>query len=139
MIAGADDLVLESLLMGAEGWFAGFPNVFPAASVRLFDLARAGRLAEARELYEPLVAAFRWDSRTEFVQAVKRAMDLVGRYGGPSRPPHHCPGSGSPRWTRTYGAPSTRWRRRTTRPAPNRASLRLPAANPASPRRPGAA
>ncbi|MBC3981217.1 dihydrodipicolinate synthase family protein [Streptomyces sp. AC536] len=87
MIAGADDLVLESLLMGAEGWFAGFPNVFPAASVRLFDLARAGRLAEARALYEPLVAAFRWDSRTEFVQAIKRAMDLVGRYGGPSRPP----------------------------------------------------
>ncbi|MEU6078937.1 dihydrodipicolinate synthase family protein [Streptomyces sp. NPDC047108] len=87
VVAGADDLVLEALLMGATGWFAGFPNVFPAESARLFALARAGRLAEARELYEPLVAAFRWDSRTEFVQAIKRAMDLVGRYGGPCRPP----------------------------------------------------
>ncbi|MFE5506575.1 dihydrodipicolinate synthase family protein [Amycolatopsis japonica] len=87
VISGADDVVLESLLMGATGWFAGFPNVFPAESVRLFDLARSGKLDEARALYEPLVAAFRWDSRTEFVQAIKLGMDLVGRYGGPCRPP----------------------------------------------------
>ncbi|RSM59020.1 dihydrodipicolinate synthase family protein [Amycolatopsis sp. WAC 01376] len=87
VISGADDVVLESLLMGATGWFAGFPNVFPVESVRLFDLARSGKLEEARALYEPLVAAFRWDSRTEFVQAIKLGMDLVGRYGGPCRPP----------------------------------------------------
>ncbi len=86
-VAGADDLVLEALLMGATGWFAGFPNVFPAASVRLYELALAGRLAEAKALYEPLVAAFRWDSRTEFVQAIKHGMDLVGLPGGPCRPP----------------------------------------------------
>ncbi|WP_329048969.1 dihydrodipicolinate synthase family protein [Amycolatopsis sp. NBC_01488] len=87
VISGADDVVVESLLMGATGWFAGFPNVFPAASARLFELATAGKLDEARALYEPLVAAFRWDSRTEFVQAIKLGMDLVGRYGGPCRPP----------------------------------------------------
>ncbi|WP_412517662.1 dihydrodipicolinate synthase family protein [Actinomadura madurae] len=87
VVAGADDVVLESLLMGATGWFAGFPNVFPAESALLYDLATAGRLAEARALYEPLVAAFRWDSRTEFVQAIKLGMDQVGRYGGPCRPP----------------------------------------------------
>jgi 4-hydroxy-tetrahydrodipicolinate synthase len=73
--------------MGATGWFAGFPNVFPAESVRLFERARSGELAEARRLYEHLVPAFRWDSRTEFVQAIKYGMDLVGRYGGPCRPP----------------------------------------------------
>jgi len=87
VIAGADDLTLEALLMGATGWFAGFPNVFPKESVRLFDLAVLGKLDEARALYEPLVAAFRWDSRTEFVQAIKYGMDYVGRYGGPCRPP----------------------------------------------------
>ncbi|MGY1435020.1 dihydrodipicolinate synthase family protein [Streptomyces reniochalinae] len=87
VISGADDVVLESLLMGASGWFAGFPNVFPAESARLFELATAGRLAEARALYEPLVAAFRWDSRTEFVQAIKLGMEQVGRFGGPCRPP----------------------------------------------------
>ncbi|MER7251853.1 dihydrodipicolinate synthase family protein [Kribbella sp. NPDC000426] len=87
VIAGADDLTLEALLMGATGWFAGFPNVFPKESVRLYDLALEGKLEEARALYEPLVAAFRWDSRTEFVQAIKYGMDYVGRYGGPCRPP----------------------------------------------------
>ncbi|GAB3165351.1 dihydrodipicolinate synthase family protein [Amycolatopsis stemonae] len=87
VISGADDVVLESLLMGATGWFAGFPNVFPAESARLYELATAGKLDEARALYEPLVAAFRWDSRTEFVQAIKLGMDMVGRYGGPCRPP----------------------------------------------------
>ncbi len=87
IVAGADDVVLESLLMGATGWFAGFPNVFPAESVRLYELALAGRLAEARALYDPLVAAFRWDSRTEFVQAIKLGMEKVGRFGGPCRPP----------------------------------------------------
>jgi 4-hydroxy-tetrahydrodipicolinate synthase len=29
----------------------------------------------------------RWDSKVEFVQAIKLAMDLVGRHGGPCRPP----------------------------------------------------
>ncbi|TCC41029.1 dihydrodipicolinate synthase family protein [Kribbella speibonae] len=87
VIAGADDLTLEALLMGATGWFAGFPNVFPKESVQLFELATQGKLEEARALYEPLVAAFRWDSRTEFVQAIKYGMDYVGRFGGPCRPP----------------------------------------------------
>ncbi|SFP06864.1 4-hydroxy-tetrahydrodipicolinate synthase [Amycolatopsis arida] len=87
IVAGADDVALEALLMGATGWFAGFPNVFPAESAHLFSLARKGELAAARALYEHLVAAFRWDSRTEFVQAIKRGMEVVGRYGGPCRPP----------------------------------------------------
>ncbi|MDQ8702376.1 dihydrodipicolinate synthase family protein [Streptomyces sp. LHD-70] len=87
VISGADDVVLESLLMGATGWFAGFPNVFPAESARLYELAVSGKLEEARSLYEPLVAAFRWDSRTEFVQAIKLGMEEVGRFGGPCRPP----------------------------------------------------
>ena len=87
IVCGADDVLLESVLMGATGWFAGFPNVFPAESAHLYALARDGRLAEARELYRALVAAFRWDSRTEFVQAIKLGMDMVGRYGGPCRPP----------------------------------------------------
>jgi dihydrodipicolinate synthase/N-acetylneuraminate lyase len=87
VIGGADDVVLESMMMGATGWFAGFPNAFPAESAELFRLATTGRFTEARALYEPLVAAFRWDSRTEFVQAIKLGMDMIGRYGGPCRPP----------------------------------------------------
>jgi len=88
VIAGADDLLFEALLAGAVGWFGGFPNAFPRETVELYDLVGAGRIAEARELYENLVAMFRWDSRPEFVQAIKLAMDIAGNsYGGPTRPP----------------------------------------------------
>jgi len=38
-------------------------------------------------LYRLLHPLLRWDSRTEFVQAIKLSMDLAGRYGGPCRPP----------------------------------------------------
>ncbi|WP_432561399.1 dihydrodipicolinate synthase family protein [Kineococcus sp. SYSU DK003] len=87
VIAGADDVLFELMVDGAVGWFAGFPNVFPAESVEIYDHMVAGRYAEARDLYRELVAVFRWDSRTEFVQAIKLGMDMVGRFGGVCRPP----------------------------------------------------
>ena len=30
---------------------------------------------------------YNWDSRKEFIGAIKLAMDVVGRYGGPTRLP----------------------------------------------------
>jgi 1-pyrroline-4-hydroxy-2-carboxylate deaminase len=88
VIAGADDLLFESLVVGATGWFAGYPNAFPKEAVEIYDLVQAGKIADARELYEQLVAVFRWDSRTEFVQAIKLSIDIAGgSYGGRTRPP----------------------------------------------------
>lgn len=88
VIAGADDLLFESLVVGATGWFAGYPNAFPKEAVEIYDLVTAGRIDEARELYTHLVPVFRWDSKTEFVQAIKLSIDLAGQsYGGPTRPP----------------------------------------------------
>ncbi|MBB6172310.1 4-hydroxy-tetrahydrodipicolinate synthase [Nocardiopsis mwathae] len=87
VVAGADDLLWENLADGATGWFAGFPNAFPVECVRMFDLIRAGEAGQAEELHAALLPLFRWDSRTEFVQAVKAAMDMAGRKGGPCRPP----------------------------------------------------
>ncbi len=88
VVAGADDLLFESLVDGAVGWFAGFPNAFPREAVEIFNLVMAGKVEEARDLYRHVVALFRWDSRVEFVQAIKLSMDIVGdSYGGPTRPP----------------------------------------------------
>lgn len=88
IIAGADDVLFELMVNGAVGWFAGFPNVFPKESVELYDLLVAGKWREARNLYSEIVAVFRWDSRTEFVQAIKLSMDICGNsYGGLTRPP----------------------------------------------------
>jgi dihydrodipicolinate synthase/N-acetylneuraminate lyase len=87
VLAGADDVLLELLLLGAVGWIAGFPNALPASSVRLYELGRAGDLAAALPLYRTLHRAFTWDSKPEFIQAIKLAMDMGGRYGGPCRLP----------------------------------------------------
>lgn len=88
IIAGADDVLFELMVNGAVGWFAGYPNAFPREAVELYDLCISGRWQEAKALYEQLVAVFRWDSRTEFVQAIKLSMDICGNsYGGPTRPP----------------------------------------------------
>lgn len=87
VLAGADDVLLELVVQGAAGWIAGFPNALPRQSVELFELCRAGDLDRALPLYTAVHAAYRWDSRPVFVQAIKLGMELAGRYGGPCRPP----------------------------------------------------
>lgn len=87
VICGCDDVFVESMLLGAVGWIAGFVNALPASSVRLYDLCAAGDFAAAVALYRPLLPLLRWDADPRFVQAVKLAQDEVGRYGGPVRPP----------------------------------------------------
>jgi 4-hydroxy-tetrahydrodipicolinate synthase len=87
LLAGADDVLLELAVAGAQGWVAGYPNAFPRASAELYRAAVAGDLSTALTLYRQLHPLLRWDSRVEFVQAIKLSMDVVGRYGGPVRPP----------------------------------------------------
>ncbi|MET9018567.1 dihydrodipicolinate synthase family protein [Actinopolymorpha sp. NPDC004070] len=87
LIIGADDVALELAVAGAVGWIAGFPNAFPRECVRMYDAARAGDLATALPLYRTLHPLLRWDSKVEFVQAIKLSMDIAGRYGGPCRHP----------------------------------------------------
>lgn len=87
LLIGADDVLLELALAGAKGWVAGYPNALPRASVRLYRAALAADVERALPLYRALHPLLRWDSRTEFVQAIKLSMDVAGRYGGPCRPP----------------------------------------------------
>jgi dihydrodipicolinate synthase/N-acetylneuraminate lyase len=87
VLIGTDDSVVEVGLAGAKGWVAGFPNALPRVCVELYKATLAHDLGTALPLYRQLHPLLRWDYRTEFVQAVKLAMDVAGRYGGPSRPP----------------------------------------------------
>jgi 4-hydroxy-tetrahydrodipicolinate synthase len=87
LLIGADDVLLELALAGAVGWIAGYPNAFPEACAQLYDAALAGDLATAQPLYRSLHPLLRWDSKTEFVQAIKLSMDVVGVPGGACRPP----------------------------------------------------
>lgn len=87
LLIGADDVLLELAVAGAKGWVAGYPNALPAATVELYHAAVDGDLATAKRLYERLHPLLRWDSKVEFVQAIKVSMDIVGRHGGRCRPP----------------------------------------------------
>jgi 1-pyrroline-4-hydroxy-2-carboxylate deaminase len=87
VVIGSDDTVLECALAGAKGWVSGYTNAFPRSCVELYRASMAGDLDKARPLYRLLHPLLRWDSQTEFVQAIKLSMDLAGRFGGPCRPP----------------------------------------------------
>ncbi|MDI2126568.1 dihydrodipicolinate synthase family protein [Yinghuangia seranimata] len=87
LLIGADDVLLELAAAGAVGWIAGYPNAFPTSCAELYHAAVQGDLAAALPLYKSLHSLLRWDSKTEFVQSIKLSMDLVGRDGGPTRPP----------------------------------------------------
>jgi 4-hydroxy-tetrahydrodipicolinate synthase len=87
IIVGSDDVVVELALAGAPGWIAGVANALPLQCSDLWQAAIRGDVAAAVPAYRRLHPLLRWDSRTEFVQAIKLAMELAGRHGGPCRPP----------------------------------------------------
>jgi 4-hydroxy-tetrahydrodipicolinate synthase len=68
---GVDDLIVEGIAAGARGWVAGLVNAFPAESVALFNLARAGRHDEAFALYRWFLPLLRMDTVPKFVQLIK--------------------------------------------------------------------
>ncbi len=88
LLIGADDVLLELAVAGAVGWIAGFPNALPGSCTALYRAAVAGDLETAVPLYRRLHPLLRWDSKTEFVQAIKASQDVVAHgSGGPCRPP----------------------------------------------------
>ncbi|MGC0143441.1 dihydrodipicolinate synthase family protein [Pseudactinotalea sp. Z1732] len=90
ILIGTDDTLLETGLAGAVGWVAGYTNAIPQTTVELFNLSTSGKaedLLKAREIYTDLHSLLRWDTKTEFVQAIKLSMDIYGLKGGPTRPP----------------------------------------------------
>ncbi|MEU3653833.1 dihydrodipicolinate synthase family protein [Streptomyces sp. NPDC032161] len=87
LLVGADDVLLELALAGAAGWIAGCPNMLPSSCVELYRAAVTGDLTTALPLYRELHPLLRWDSKPEFVQAIKASMDVAGRHGGRTRPP----------------------------------------------------
>jgi 4-hydroxy-tetrahydrodipicolinate synthase len=78
LFCGVDDLVLESVLLGAVGWVAGLVNAFPVENQLLWDLAARGQ-------YEAALAVYRWftpllhlDTRVKLVQCIKLAAQECG-------------------------------------------------------------
>jgi 1-pyrroline-4-hydroxy-2-carboxylate deaminase len=84
---GVDDAIVEAVYAGATGWIAGLVNAFPKESVRLFELAAAGKKEEAFELYRWFLPLLRLDTVPKFVQLIKLVQERVGMGNSRVRPP----------------------------------------------------
>jgi 4-hydroxy-tetrahydrodipicolinate synthase len=87
ILVGVDDLIVEGIAAGAVGWIAGLADALPAESVRLFELARDGKLAEARSLYNWFLPLLRLDTLPKFVQLIKLVQAQTGLGSEAVRPP----------------------------------------------------
>ncbi len=87
LFGGLDDVVLESVMLGAVGWVSGMSNAFPREGETLFRLARAGRYAEAMALYHWFMPLLHLDARPDLVQCIKLCEHIMGRGSDLTRPP----------------------------------------------------
>lgn len=73
IMTGVDTLALESLLMGANGWIAGLVCAFPAETVAIYELQKAGKIKEALEIYRWFLPLLELDINPKLVQNIKLA------------------------------------------------------------------
>jgi len=78
IMTGVDTLALESLLMGADGWIAGLVCAFPAETVAIYELQKAGRIEEAIAIYRWFLPLLELDINPKLVQNIKLAEVYTG-------------------------------------------------------------
>jgi len=78
LFGGVDDLIFESILLGAQGWISGLVNAFPEENRALWDLATSGQWDKARELYRWYTPLLHLDTKIKLVQYIKLAMQETG-------------------------------------------------------------
>ena len=106
LFCGVDDLVLESVLLGAVGWVSGLVNAFPEENRLLWDLATAGRWEEALKIYRWYTPLLHLDTHVKLVQYIElawRNAAAAPRWSAPQRLPltgqsarRCCPSSAAP-------------------------------------------
>ena len=87
IMTGVDTLALESLLMGAHGWIAGLVDAFPKETVAIYKLQKAGRIADALEIYRWFLPLLELDINSKLVQNIKLAEMYNGIGTENVRPP----------------------------------------------------
>jgi len=87
LFTGVDNLVLESAILGIDGWVAGTGIAFPRENQHLWDLTRAGRWQEALAIYRWFTPLLDLDVSTKFVHYIKLAVQECGLGREWLRPP----------------------------------------------------
>ena len=78
ILCGVDTLAMEELLMGADGWVAGLVCAFPAETVAIYRLIKAGRVEEALAIYRWFLPVLELDIHAKLVQYIKLAEVQTG-------------------------------------------------------------
>jgi dihydrodipicolinate synthase/N-acetylneuraminate lyase len=96
VLAGTTSTFYAALCVGAVGGILAPACVIPDACVRLFELAREGRHAEAVQLQRELMPLARLLGQAYGVPGLKAALNLIGYDVGVPRPPlQPAPGAAS--------------------------------------------
>jgi 1-pyrroline-4-hydroxy-2-carboxylate deaminase len=78
VFCGVDDLILESVMLGAKGWVAGLGLAFPKENQHLWDLMSRGEWEKARQLYRWYMPLLHLDTAVKFVQYIKLTVQECG-------------------------------------------------------------
>lgn len=87
IFVGVDDVIVEGIRAGADGWIAGLVNAFPQESVALFEYALRGDEANTTGLYRWFLPLLHMDTVPKFVQLIKLAQTESGMGNVRVRPP----------------------------------------------------
>ncbi len=79
LFAGLDDVALEGLYLGAQGWVSGLTNAFPQESVELVAAFQRGDHATAMRIYRWFMPLLHLDAEHDLVQSIKLAEQVMGR------------------------------------------------------------
>ena len=78
LFCGVDTLVMEELMLGADGIVGGLVDAFPRETVAIFKLVKAGMYKEALEIYRWFLPVLELDIHPKLVQYIKLAAMQTG-------------------------------------------------------------
>jgi 1-pyrroline-4-hydroxy-2-carboxylate deaminase len=78
ILCGVDTLAMEELCLGADGWVAGLVCAFPAETVAIYNLVKAGRIEDATKIYRWFMPLLELDIHPKLVQYIKLAAAECG-------------------------------------------------------------
>lgn len=78
ILCGVDTLAMEELCLGADGWVAGLVDAFPAETVAIYKLVKAGKIEAAAKIYRWFMPVLELDLHPKLVQYIKLAAMQTG-------------------------------------------------------------
>lgn len=78
LFCGVDTLMMEELMLGADGIVGGLVDAFPAEFVAIYKLTKTGQYKEALEIYRWFLPVLELDIHPKLVQYIKLAAAQTG-------------------------------------------------------------